>query len=159
MAHDLSKLEDKLLRIGQKSPDKLLSLLRASSYNGRPGLYMALQNGCAEAVLVFKALLEKVLPLIPKSAFDELLNILVAKRPDGLPGLVYAVLDDATETIEAYESLASILKPSQHALFIKHLTEVKEGSPFHSELMNPSSLIAISYYQMVSIVIGWRPNF
>ena len=78
-------------------------LLAVKSAHGYPGLYMALQEGHADAIKVFGELVE----LLPSET--ERANLLAAKDDDGVPGLFMALLNGHADAIKAFGELLKLL--------------------------------------------------
>lgn len=98
-AGDLRRLKDE---IACRPVEERIQLLAAKDAAGTPGLYMALQNGHADAVRAFGELLD----LLPQETEQEIwAELLAAKRINGMPGLYMALQNGHADTVRAFGEL------------------------------------------------------
>lgn len=107
------------------SGEKLVNLLAKKTNNQvRPGLYLALQSGHAEAVRAFGELL-KLLP--PESQVAALPNLLAAKRLNGTPGFHMALFNGHAEAVTAFGVLLKLLPEDLQKTALPGLLEAKDN--------------------------------
>ena len=104
-AQDLAGLQSQLQKIGKNSPEKLLHLLFAKNPDGTSGLYMALQDGHADAINAYG----KLLQLLHKPELGRLLDLVAAKTANGTPGLHMALQQGHADAVRAYANLLQVL--------------------------------------------------
>ena len=104
-AGDLRRLKNE---ITNRSVKEQIRLLAAKDANGNPGLFMALQDGHAEAIKAFGELLE----LLPPEKRSKLLAATNAKREHGLS---MALQYGHAEAIKAFGELLKQVPPKERA--------------------------------------------
>jgi hypothetical protein len=112
--HELAQMQDQIQKIGETSLEDLFVLLAAKGNDGTPGLSWALQEGHAEVIKTYGALLQ-FLPVDNRR-----IELIAAKDKDGAPGLVKAFSNGHAEAIQAYGELLQPL--SKHDSFVSLLT-------------------------------------
>ncbi|MCD6027331.1 MAG: ShET2/EspL2 family type secretion system effector toxin [Solimicrobium sp.] len=100
-AIDLAGLRGQLQTIAKSSPERLFELLAAKAVDGTPGLNMALQEGCANAIKSY----EQLIHLVPENEYDMRADLLAAKRADGAPGLFLAMQNGHAAAVKVYGEL------------------------------------------------------
>ncbi len=84
----------------RRSGVNLLNLLSAKAVNATPGLYMALQEGHADAIRAYGELLKAT-----DISGADLLNLIHAQDENGTPGLYMALQEGHADAIRAYGEL------------------------------------------------------
>lgn len=103
------------------SDSERIALLSGKYCEGSPALFMAMQEGHAEAVREYG----KLLASIKNISEDDLIELITAKREDGLPALIIGIEEEHTETIREYKELWKLVSPDQQAKLL--LTQISKG--------------------------------
>ncbi|MEC5218114.1 hypothetical protein RCH09_003083 [Actimicrobium sp. GrIS 1.19] len=90
------------------SPGHRLALLAAKESGGIPGLWMAFQNGNADAIAAWA----KWLPMVPQEQHAELLS---AKNATGVPGLLMGLQKGHANAVAAWGRLLDMIPKEQRA--------------------------------------------
>ncbi len=107
-----------------QSGTDLLTLLNAKCANGTPGLFMALQEGHANAIRAYGELLTTA-----GISSSDLLTLLSAKGADGTPGLSMALQDGHADAIRAYGELLTTAGISSSDLLTLLSAKRADGIP------------------------------
>ncbi|QAU24032.1 ShET2/EspL2 family type III secretion system effector toxin [Dyella sp. M7H15-1] len=119
LAGELVKLFEKFTRLDAARQVKLLA---AKSPIKIPGLFIALECGCAEAIRAYGTLLKQV---PEKTLVWHIITLLKAKGPDGTSGLYFALQNGHAEAIQAYGELLRLVPEEALAYSLADMLKVK----------------------------------